>query len=142
MNKLLLGAFLASIFLSLTACSEENPEQDTNPPAEQPGDSTDPGIREMIHYQNIQLRTVRQSQLFPVPKGQETYYRWSRGTVYTVTSLKDDGSEGTLRWAIEKSGKRTIVFAVGGTISLTKQLQIKNDDITIAGQTAPNRVYA
>ena len=43
MNKLLLGAFLASIFLSLTACSEENPEQDTNPPAEQPGDSTDPG---------------------------------------------------------------------------------------------------
>lgn len=71
MNKLLLGAFLASIFLSLTACSEENPEQGTNPPAEQPGDSTDPGIREMIHYQNIQLRTVRQSQLFPVPKGQE-----------------------------------------------------------------------
>ena len=43
MNKLLLGAFLASIFLSLTACSEENPEQGTNPPAEQPGDSTDPG---------------------------------------------------------------------------------------------------
>ena len=54
------------------------------------------------------------------------------GTVYTVTSLKDDGSEGTLRWAIEKSGKRTIVFAVGGVIPLTKQLQIKNDDITIA----------
>ena len=48
------------------------------------------------------------------------------GTVYTVTSLKDDGSEGTLRWAIEKSGKRTIVFAVGGVIPLSKQLQIKN----------------
>ena len=48
--------------------------------------------------------------------------------VYTVTSLKDDGSEGTLRWAIEKSGKRTIVFAVGGVIPLSKQLQIKNDE--------------
>ena len=36
-----------------------------------------------------------------------------------------------------KSGKRTVVFAVGGVINLTKQLVIKNDDITIAGQTAP-----
>ena len=61
----------------------------------------------------------------------------AEGTVYVVTSLKDDGSEGTLRWAIEKSGKRTVVFAVGGVIALTKQLVIKNDDITIAGQTAP-----
>lgn len=61
----------------------------------------------------------------------------AEGTVYVVTSLEDDGSEGTLRWAIEKSGKRTVVFAVGGVIALTKQLVIKNDDITIAGQTAP-----
>lgn len=30
------------------------------------------------------------------------------------------------------------MFAVGGVIPLTKQLQIKNDDITIAGQTAPH----
>ena len=26
------------------------------------------------------------------------------GTVYTVTSLADDGSEGTFRWAINKKG--------------------------------------
>ena len=42
MNKTFLGAFLASVFISFTACSEENLEQDTNPPTEQPGDSTDP----------------------------------------------------------------------------------------------------
>ncbi|MFD2034772.1 pectate lyase [Belliella marina] len=59
------------------------------------------------------------------------------GKVYKVTKLSDDGTEGTLRHAVESSGKRYVVFAVSGNIELTKNLHIRNGDITIAGQTAP-----
>ncbi len=59
------------------------------------------------------------------------------GKVYMVTSLEDDGSEGTLRYAVEASGPRVVKFAVSGNIHLTKPLNIKNPYISILGETAP-----
>lgn len=61
------------------------------------------------------------------------------GKEYIVTSLADDGSEGTLRHAVEAKGPRIVKFAVEGDIRLTSPLNIKNPYISILGQTAPGR---
>lgn len=59
------------------------------------------------------------------------------GKEYVVTSLADDGSEGTLRHAVEAEGPRIVTFAVSGDIHLTAPLNIENPCLTILGQTAP-----
>jgi pectate lyase len=77
----------------------------------------------------------------PVANGPVVGY--GRGTVggeggktLTVTNL-DDSGPGSLRAALEASGRRTVVFEVAGTIRLRSSISITDPFLTVAGGTAP-----
>jgi len=77
---------------------------------------------------------------FPTAEGFGKYATGGRGgKVVKVTSLADDNTEGTLRWAFAQCPGEpiTIVFAVSGEIVLKDPLNVKRADWTLAGQTAP-----
>jgi pectate lyase len=59
------------------------------------------------------------------------------GTVYKVTNLNASGA-GSLKACVDAAMARVCIFEVSGTIRLTSDLIIRNNFITIAGQTAPS----
>ena len=74
---------------------------------------------------------------FPSAEGYGRYASGGRnGKINIVTNLNDSG-KGSLREAISKNEKRTIVFATSGTIYLKSPLNINHGNLTILGQTSP-----
>lgn len=66
------------------------------------------------------------------------------GTIYRVSRLDDAADPntglpmaGTLRYAVNQTGVRRVVFTTSGTIHLNGELRIKTGSITIDGQSAP-----
>lgn len=77
---------------------------------------------------------------FPGAEGYGRFARGGRGgKVVYVTNLNNDG-EGSLRWALTNgSGPRTVLFRVSGIIDMDYKTCWVDDQVTIAGQSAPGK---
>ncbi|MBQ0075330.1 MAG: pectate lyase [Prevotella sp.] len=121
MKKIFSTIFVAAAALCLFSCAEDFDGKGSN----------DNG--------QAVLKVGNHTQTFPGAEGGAgAILGGAGGTVYTVTTLEDDvKNTGSLRYAINQTGVRTIVFNVSGVIELKEPLDIVSGGLTIAGQTAP-----
>ena len=89
----------------------------------------------LILLMSVGSTAYSQQLAFPTAEGYGKYAVGGRGgAVNEVTTIEPSGP-GSLGQALDASGPRTVVFRVSGTID--GKFGIRNDNITIAGQTAP-----
>jgi pectate lyase len=83
------------------------------------------------------VAAARDVPAFPGAEGFGAMAKGGRGgRVVLVTTLNDRGP-GSFRAACTARGPRTVIFRVGGLITLESPLEITEPYLTIAGQTAP-----
>ena len=133
---------LAAAFTLMTGCSDKQDDAADNSADASSADasSADASSDSPADAPSGDLPKITLSELkaFPTAHGYGRYATGGRGgQVIKVTNLNASGP-GSFREAYgQTSGPRTIVFEVSGNINYGTVLSAKNDNVTIAGQTAP-----
>ena len=78
---------------------------------------------------------------FPGAQGFGRFASGGRGGDVVFVTNTDDSGPGSLRRALSgESGPRTVIFRTSGVIDLSRNINVPNGDLTIAGQTSPNGI--
>lgn len=117
-------------------CAESHQDHDdSGPRCERHPSGESFGCADTGHRSDYCVCRPRQ-RAFEGAEGFGAFAEGGRGGVeLTVTNLNDSG-EGSLRWAVERSGRRIVHFAVDGVITLRSALRIHDPYITIDGRGA------
>jgi pectate lyase len=101
------------------------------------------GVAQALSSQNGASCSAATAVAFPGALGFGRNASGGRGgRVVFVTNTNDSGP-GSLRHALEvETGRRIVVFKVGGVLVAKKQIEVRHGDVTIAGQTAPGNGFA